>query len=256
MSEKTVLLHKNNNIATLVLNRPEIMNALNPELIQALQDALDQIEGDKDVRVVVLKGSGENFCSGADMNILAEAHSSDQLLQAMRHVGSVIRRLRGIPQPIITALRGVAVGGGANLALAGDFVITAEDARFCEIFIHLGLILDMGGTYFLPRLVGLIKARELAFLGEEIDGKTAAAIGLVYKSVPAEELDNEAAVLAGKLAQRSLAALALIKEGLEGSFDKNLKEILDWEAAHQAVMLQTSAHKEIVKLFFESRKKD
>jgi 2-(1,2-epoxy-1,2-dihydrophenyl)acetyl-CoA isomerase len=151
-------------------------------------------------------------------------------------------------------LKGVAVGGGANLALAGDFVIAADDARFCEIFVNIGLIMDYGGTYFLPRLVGLAKARELAMLGNEIDGKTAAAIGLVYKSVPEEEIDKEAAALAATLAQKPPLTLRLIKEGLEKSFDMSLKEVLDWEAAHQSITLQTPEHKEIVKLFLDSKK--
>ena len=154
-----------------------------------------------------------------------------------------------------TSLRGVAVGGGANLALAGDFVITADTARFCEVFIHIGLILDAGGTYFLPRLVGLVKARELALLGEEIDGKTAASIGLVYKSLPEEELDEAVDILANNLAQKSLAAMALIKKGLDESHDKSLGEILDWEAALQSVMLQTPEHKSIVQLFLDAKKK-
>lgn len=255
MSEKTVLVQKDDRIVTLVLNRPQVMNALNPEMIQALGKALDQIETDENIRVVVVKGAGNNFCSGADMNLLAQKLSSYQWLEGLRRLGLVIRRLREIPQTIVTLLRGVAVGGGANLALAGDFVIAADDARFSEIFIHIGLILDSGGTYFLPRLVGLAKARELSFLGAEIDGKTAASIGLVYKSVPDAQLDSEVEKLADNLAQKPPAAMALIKEGLEGSFDKSLKEILDWEAAHQSVMLQTSEHKEIVQLFLESKKK-
>jgi enoyl-CoA hydratase/carnithine racemase len=165
-----------------------------------------------------------------------------------------VRTLREIPQPVIAMLKGVAVGGGANLALAGDFVIAADNARFCEIFVNIGLVLDYGGTYFLPRLVGLTKARELAMLGNEIDGKTAASIGLVYKSVPEDEIEKEVAALATTLAQKPPLALRLIKEGLEKSFDMSLKQVLDWEAAHQSIALQTPDHKEIVKLFLASKK--
>ena len=255
MSEKTVLVQKQNRIATLVLNRPKVMNAMNPEMIEALQEALDQIETDEDIGVVVLKGAGDNFCSGADFNLFTQDISSIQWLAGMKRIGEVIKTLRKIPQPVVSLLRGVAVGGGANLALAGDFVITADTARFCEVFIHIGLILDAGGNYFLPRLVGLAKARELALLGEEIDGKTAASIGLVYKSVPEEELDGAVDALANNLAQKSLAAMALIKKGLDGSHDKSLAEILDWESAHQSVMLQTPEHKNIIQLFLDAKKK-
>ena len=256
MSEITVLVQKTDGIATLVLNRPQVLNAMNPELIQALQEALDQIETDESIRVVVVKGAGDNFCSGADVSLFAENLSPIEWLEGMKRAGRTVQKMREIPQPIITLLRGVAVGGGANLALAGDFVVAADDARFCEVFINIGLILDYGGNYFLPRLVGLAKARELAMLGEEIDGKTAASIGLVYKSVPEEKLEQEVETLAHKLAQKPLAALNLIKKGLDISFDKSLKEMLDWEAAHQAIMFQTREHKEIVQFFLESKKKN
>jgi enoyl-CoA hydratase/2-(1,2-epoxy-1,2-dihydrophenyl)acetyl-CoA isomerase len=255
MTEKTVLVHKQDKIATLVLNRPRVMNAMNPEMIEALQQALDQIRTDAGIHVVVVKGAGDNFCSGADFNLFTQEISSIQWLAGMKRIGKVITTLREIPQPVVSLLRGVAVGGGANLALAGDFVITADDARFSEVFIHIGLILDAGGTYFLPRLVGMAKARELAMLGEEFDGKTAASIGLVYKSVPEKELDAAVDALANTLAQKPLAAMALIKQGLDGSYDKSLTEILDWEAAHQSVMLQTPEHKSIVQLFLDAKKK-
>jgi enoyl-CoA hydratase/carnithine racemase len=256
MTEKTVLVHKQNKIATLVLNRPRVMNAMNPEMVEALQKALDQIETDEDIRVVVVKGAGDNFCSGADVSLFAENLAPVEWLVGMKRAGRTVQKMREIPQPIITLLRGVAVGGGANLALAGDFVLAADNARFCEIFINIGLILDYGGNYFLPRLVGLARARQLAMLGEEIDGKTAASIGLVYKSVPEEELEQEVETLAHKLAQKPLAALSLIKKGLDISFDKSLKEMLDWEGSHQAIMLQTPEHKEIIQFFLESKKKN
>jgi 2-(1,2-epoxy-1,2-dihydrophenyl)acetyl-CoA isomerase len=163
--------------------------------------------------------------------------------------------LREIPQPIVTKLRGAAVGAGSNLALAGDFVVASHEAILIENFIHIGAILDSGGTYFLPRLVGLVKAREMAFLGEEIDGKKAASMGLIYRSVPDEDLDKEALSLANKLALKPLGAMALIKEGLDESFNKSLKEILEWEASHQAIMLRTREHRDIVQLL-NSMKKD
>ena len=255
MSAKTVLVHKQNKIATLVLNRPQVMNAINPEMIKALQEALDQIETDEGIHVVVIKGAGHNFCSGADVSLFAESLSSVEWLEGMKRVGHTVQRLREIPQPVITMLRGVAVGGGANLALAGDFVLAADNARFSEIFINIGLILDYGGTYILPRLVGLARARELAMLGNEIDGHTAAGIGLVYKSVPEEDLEQEVQTLADNLAQKPPTALQLIKKGLDISFDKSLKEMLDWEASHQAIMLQTQEHKAIVQFFLESKEK-
>ena len=210
MSAKTVLIQKKDTICTLVLNRPEVMNAMNEALVIELKEAVNQIAADDDIKVVVLKGAGKNFSSGADMSLLANVVASHQWLEGMRHLSQIITTLREMPQPIIAVLRGAAYGAGANLALAGDFVVAADDAKFCEIFVHIGAVLDAGGTYFLPRLVGLAKARELALLGNEIDGKTAASIGLIYKSVPDEKLDDEVAALAGNLALKPLAAMGLI----------------------------------------------
>ena len=256
MSAKTVLIQKKDAVCTLTLNRPEVMNAINEELILGLGDAVDQIRDQEDFKVVVLRGAGDNFCTGADMSLLSSFASSDQWLAGMQHLTRIITTLREIPQPIVTVLRGAAYGAGANLALAGDFVIAADDAKFCQVFVHIGAVVDAGGTFFLPRLVGLAKARELALLGDEIDGKTAASIGLIYKSVPGEKLEDEVAALVGNLALKPLAAMGIIKAGLNESFEKPLKAILDWEAAHQAIRIQSPELKDIVAGFLKSREKD
>jgi 2-(1,2-epoxy-1,2-dihydrophenyl)acetyl-CoA isomerase len=159
-----------------------------------------------------------------------------------------------MPQPVIAKVRGVAVGAGANLALAADFVLAAEEARFCQIFVNIGVIPDAGGTYFLPRLVGLARARELALLGEMVDAKRAAEIGLIYRWFPDHDLDRETEMLAQKLNQKSSLAMALIKEGLEVSLDMDLDEMLEWEAAHQTIMLQTEEHQAAVNLFLKARR--
>jgi len=255
MPSKHLILEKRDNIATLTLNRPKVMNAMSIEMMTQLHEVLMQLKSDEDVRVVIMKGAGEHFCSGMDVNVFTETISSFEWLKGMKRVAKIVQAIREVPQPLITMLRGVAVGGGANLALASDFVVAADNARFCEIFVNIGLIMDYGGHYFLPRLVGMARAKELAMLGNEIDGKTAAAMGLIYKSVPEEKLEQEVDALASTLSQKPRLALALIKEGLEKSLDMSLKEILDWEAAHQSIALQTPEHKEIIRLFFESRKK-
>ncbi len=255
MSDRKVLIQKKDRICTLVLNRPKVMNAWDAELIYELKDAIDRATSDEEIRVVVLEGAGGNFSSGADMALLNEELSAPERLKGMKQLGRFIRTLREMPKPIIAKVRGVAVGAGANLALAADFVLAASDAKFCEVFVNIGAILDAGGTYFLPRLVGLAKARELALLGEVIEGKTAADIGLIFKSVPDKDLDREVDALANTLSQKSSAAMALIKEGLEKSFDMSLGEVLEWEAAHQSIMLQTEEHKEIVRGFLRSRGK-
>jgi len=255
MPQEFVLVQKENKVATLTLNRPEVMNAMSREMLLQLRDAVVQIAADESINVVVLKGAGDHFSAGADVALFSETIAPYDWLVAMKGVGDIVRTLREMPQPVVVMLKGVAVGGGANLALAGDFVIAAHDARFCEIFAGIGLILDYGGTYLLPRLVGLARARELAMLAEEIDGQRAADIGLVYKSVPEAELEKEVQLLADKLAAKPPLALRLIKEGLEKSFDMSLQQVLDWEAANQSVMLQTPEHKQIVEMFLEAKKK-
>jgi len=254
MAPKHLIIERKDTIATIVLNRPQVMNAMSKQMILELRDAVSAIGTDESTRVLILKGAGDNFCSGADLNLFTQNTASHEWIVAMKAVGQIVKAIREIPQPVVTMLKGVAVGGGANLALAADFVLAAETARFCEIFVNIGAILDYGGHYFLPRLVGLAKARELAMLGEEIDGKTAASISLIYKSVPEDELEKEVEKLAAALAQKPPLALRLIKEGLEKSFDMTLKDVLDWEAAHQSIALQTPEHKEIIKMFLEAKK--
>jgi 2-(1,2-epoxy-1,2-dihydrophenyl)acetyl-CoA isomerase len=255
MSIKTVRVYRKEGICTLVLNRPGVMNAWNAELVDELMRAFDRAAGDEKIKVVIMEGAGGNFCSGADMALLDSGGAPPARLKMMRELRRFIRTMRQMPQPIIAKVRGVAVGAGANLALASDFVLAADDARFCEVFVNIGLILDAGGTYFLPRLVGLAKARELALLGEMLDAKRAAEIGLIYRSVPDKDLDQETEDLARKLSQKSLLAMAMIKEGLEMSLDMDLDEVLEWEAAHQSIMLQTEEHKEAVRRFKARRKK-
>jgi 2-(1,2-epoxy-1,2-dihydrophenyl)acetyl-CoA isomerase len=253
MALKHLTVEKKDKIASIILNRPNVMNAMSKEMIMGLRDVMQEIAADEGIQVLIVKGAGDHFCSGADLNLFTENISSYEWITAMKGVGQIVKTMREMPQPVIAMLKGVAVGGGANLALAADFVVAAENARFCEIFINIGAVMDYGGHYFLPRLVGLAKARELAMLGNEIDGKTAAAIGLVYKSVPEEALEKEVADLAAALSQKPPLALRLIKEGLEKSFDLSLNEMLDLEAAHQSIALQTPEHKAIVKMFLEAK---
>ena len=255
MSEDWVLVKKEDKVCSVVMNRPRVMNALNAEIVEELGKALEQISMDEEIRVVVLEGAGNNFSSGADVSLFTDNLSAPEWLAGMKNFGKLVRLMREMPQPLITKVRGAAVGGGCSLALAGDFVLASQNAKFCLNFVHIGAVLDGGATYFLPRLVGLVKAREIALLGEFIDGNKAESIGLIYKSVPDEYLDREVNTLVGTLIAKPSESLSLIKGSLEGSLDMSLKEVLEWEAAHQSVMLQSTEHKEMVSLFLKSRGK-
>lgn len=250
-----VLLHKQAELCTVVLNRPTVMNAVGWDMVTDLRKTFQTIAGDEEIRVVILEGAGGNFCAGGDIDLLGAGSSAPEYLAIMRSIGNMIRSIREIPQPVICKVRGIAVGGGMNLALACDFVVASHNVRFQEIFIHIGAGPDAGGTFFLPRLVGLAKAKELAMLGEAIDGKTAASMGLIYKSVHDEDLDEEVAGLAKTLGGKSPKALASIKQGLDASLNMTLSEALEWEAAHQSILFQTTEHKEAVKRFLEPLKR-
>ena len=176
-------------------------------------------------------------------------------LDGMRRLGRLVVALRSMDPIVVTKLHGAAIGGGANLALSGDFVVAADNAKFRENFVEIGLVLDAGGTYFLPRLVGLVKARQLALLAEEISGRQGADMGLFYKSVPLEELDGEVDRLVQALIQKPRTALALIKEGLENSLDMSLKQLMDRESGYQSVVLQTQEHRDRVNFFLQARGK-
>jgi len=158
ISGENVLVQQTGRVCTLTMNRPKVMNALNVALMTELSAKLEAVGGDPGIRVVILQGAGENFCAGADMSLLNERLSSPDWLPVMKLLARLILMIREIPQPVISKVEGAAIGGGANLALAGDFVVAAHNSRFGQVFVDLGVGLDGGGTYFLPRLVGLAKA--------------------------------------------------------------------------------------------------
>jgi 2-(1,2-epoxy-1,2-dihydrophenyl)acetyl-CoA isomerase len=249
------LVHKRDGVCRITLNRPEVLNAYNGAVSTVLMKTLSALAMDRKMRVVILQGAGGNFSSGADMRLLGEEATPEIRLHMMKGLSRMIIAMKELPQPIICKVEGVAYGVGANIALAGDFTLVADDARICQVFIHIGVIMDGGGHYFLPRLVGMAKAKELAMLGGEISGKAAAAMGLVYRSVPKADLDGEVNTLVEALMRKSPTALALIKEGLEGSLNLSLRDVMEWEASHQSILLQTEAHKEAVRAFRESRAK-
>ncbi len=256
MSEKHVLVSRESGLATITINRPGVMNALTALTISSLLAIVEELGAEPDIRVVLLEGAGGNFSTGADMSLLSASADPSQSFQFMKNTaGRLILALKKIPQPVVCKVRGNVYGYGFRLALAGDFVIAAEEARFCEAFVNLGISLDGGASYFLPRLAGMAKAKELALLGDVISGREAAALGLVYKAVPDSELDRETELLVGRLASKSPKAMSSIKETLERGQDAGLEAVLALEAAHQASLLAADELKEAIRLFQEARKR-
>lgn len=251
-----LLIEHRDGIAWLTLNRPARLNCVNRDLIARLADTLDDLAARDDLRVVVLRGAGRAFCTGQD---LGERHADLQLgppdLGAALDAGfhRIVRRIRALEVPVVAAVNGVAAGAGANLALACDIVIAARSARFIQSFVEVGLIQDTGGSWFLPRLVGMARARALALTGEPVDAGQAAAWGMIWRCVDDSELDAEVARLAASLAARPQHTLAAIKRTFEASADLDLDAQLDVERDAQRIAGRDPAYRAAVEVFVARR---
>ena len=251
-----ILEGKHDGIATLVLNRPERLNALNVELGMALNEALGRLAEDQSVSVVVITGAGRAFCAGGDLGALGKSRQSGSIAEVeplLRAGMQMVVRMRTMPQPVIAAVNGPAAGAGLNVALAADIRIAAEEATFGETFSKVGLFPDYGGTYFLPQLVGAAKAAELFYTGDIIDAKTALAIGLVNQVVPGAQLEAEVKTLAQKIAHGPALAIRAVKRKLFASDEKELTEALENEVREQMHCFMAEDCNEGIRAFFEKR---
>jgi 2-(1,2-epoxy-1,2-dihydrophenyl)acetyl-CoA isomerase len=251
-----ILEGKNDGIATLVMNRPDRLNALNNELAMAVNDALGRIAEDQSVGVVIITGAGRAFCAGGDLGALGkgrQAGATHELEPLLRAGMQMVLKMRTMPQPVIAAVNGAAAGAGMNIALAADIRIAAEEATFGQNFAKIGLFPDYGGTYFLPQLAGPAKAAELFYTGDMIDAKTALAFGLVNQVVPAAQLEAEVKKLAQKIAQGPLLAIRAVKKALFASQEKELARALDNEVREQIRCFLSEDCNEGIRAFFEKR---
>ncbi|MGO0575511.1 enoyl-CoA hydratase/isomerase family protein [Ornithinimicrobium panacihumi] len=233
-----VLVDRDGAILTVTLNRPRRKNALDDHGWEQLAGVLGSARDDESIRVVVLTGADGDFCAGADVGgYRREVHP----LTRTRFISDVARSLHDLPQPLIAKVSGVAVGAGCNLALAADLVVATPDARFSQIFVRRGLSPDFGGSWLLPRVVGLQQAKRLALLGEIIDADEAKRIGMVTWVVPADDVDRFVADTAAALAAGPPVALALTKRMLDASMTATFEEALDTESRALMVNLATDA---------------
>lgn len=236
-------------VMTVTLNRPHVRNAANDEVWTGLDRALADAASDRAVRVVVITGAGGAFCSGQDLS----EHLDIDPLARMRWMADLAARLHHLPKPTIAKVGGVAAGAGANLALGCDLVVASREARFIEIFSKRGLSLDFGGSWLLPRLVGMAKAKELALLAEPLSAEQAEAIGLVNRVVDADELDPVVAGWAEQLAAGPPHALSLTKALLNDSFGSTLEQALEAEGLAQTINLTGAESREALAAFRERR---
>jgi 2-(1,2-epoxy-1,2-dihydrophenyl)acetyl-CoA isomerase len=248
----SLLVEVADGIATLTLNRPDALNALDEGLKRALLGAIGEIRRDHGVRVVVLTGAGRAFCAGQDLRE-AGAGASNFAALLRGSYNPIILGLRALDQPVIAAVNGVAAGAGASLAFACDLRIAAEGASFLLAFGRVGLIPDSGATWFLPRLLGPARAAELAFTTDPLSAADAERFGLVNRVVPADRLGDETRTLAARLASAAPRALALTKRALNRSLEVGLAEALDYEASLQGLAGRTADHAEGVRAFVEKR---
>lgn len=246
----SVEVDRSDGVVTVTLNRPEKKNAVDNAMWDALKAAFDEVAERSEDRVLVVTGAGGDFCSGAD---LTSATGAEHGLTRMRRIGNVALALHRLPKPTIARVQGVAVGAGCNLAVGCDLVVASEDARFSEIFARRGLSLDFGGSWLLPRVVGMRRAKELALLADIIDARQAEAYGLVNRVVPAEQLDEAVGEWARRLAAGPPVALSLSKRLLDSAMSVTMDQALEDEARAQNVNFATADTVEAFRAFAEKR---
>jgi 2-(1,2-epoxy-1,2-dihydrophenyl)acetyl-CoA isomerase len=240
-----------NGVVTLTLNRPEKKNAMNVAMFNELRDVFREVDASTTDRVLVVTGAGDAFCSGADLG--ERAQDTRHPLARLHWVADVALSLHRIPKPVIAKVNGVAVGAGMNLALGCDLVVAAEHARFSEIFARRGLSIDFGGSWLLPRLIGMHRAKELALLADIISAKEAAELGLVNRVVPASQLDAFVADWADRLAAGPPLALSMTKRLLTNAFAASMDEALEAEGLAQSVNVRSEDTAEAIGAFLEKR---
>lgn len=251
-SMQTLQVERSGGIVTVTLNRPERKNAINATMWDELIEVFRSIAGNvAEDRVVIVTGAGGSFCSGADL-----APSETQQvhpLTAMRHVADACASLHAVPQPVIAKVTGVAAGAGLNLALGCDLIVASEDARFSEIFAKRALSVDFGGSWVLPRLVGMHKAKEMVFFADIFGAKEALELGIVNRVVPAAEIDAFVQAWAERLASGPPIALSMSKKLLNQSFSVSLTDALEAEGQAQTVNFASQDTAEAMLAFLEKR---
>ncbi len=253
MSYSTILYELTDGVVTITFNRPEVRNAFNGVMAEEVQAALKPAERDENVRCIVITGAGQGFCAGQDLAAIRERGevSFREHLQKTYH--PIVAKLRSIEKPVIAAINGAAAGAGWSMALACDIRYAAETAKFRLAFSGIGLAPDSGASFFLPRMIGLGRALELAYTNDLLDANSALSFGLVNKVFPADQLMPAAMELARKLAQAPTRGLGLTKRAMNYALNVDLNAALDYEAHLQEIAGRTVDHHEGVQAFLEKR---
>ncbi len=254
----TILISDAGSIRTITLNRPDVLNAFNTDMLKALSKAVRAADKDKSVRCLVLAAAGRAFASGQDLSEVAGRYQGDEPIELGHHIrdyyNPMIEKIRNMEKPVIASVNGVAAGAGCSLALAADIRIAAESASFMQAFIHVGLVPDSGSTFMLPRLIGVSRALEMAITGRKIKANEALQIGLVNRVVADDQLAAETTKLAEKLASLPPRGIGLTKRAMNAAWNNDLSTQLDYEAMLQTTAGQTDDHREGVIAFLKKRK--
>ena len=241
-------------IGKITLNRPEKYNSFVQEMAISLQDTLKNCTNDGSIRCILITGAGKAFCAGQDLKEATDPKEPEIEQIVREHYNPIIKKIRGIEKPVIAVVNGVAAGAGANLALACDIVVVSKSANFIQAFSKIGLIPDSGGTYFLPRLIGLSKATVLMMTGESVSAEKAEQMGMIYAVYADVEFESKSLELAKSISEMPTKGLGYTKKLLNHSFNNTLEEQLDLEAETQALLAKSEDHKEGTQAFLEKRK--
>jgi enoyl-CoA hydratase/carnithine racemase len=256
MDDSQVLYCTEKHIGIITLNRPQVKNAFSPEMITKWRQFLEEARTDKAVRVIILTGSGDTFCSGANIRDLAEGKLRSWEMKRFLWEGiqRIALTMEDLDKPVIAAINGAAMGAGLDMALMCDLRVCSDKAKLSESYILMGMAPGDGGAYFLPRLVGIGKALELLFTGDIISPKEALEIGLVNRVVPHERLMEETMVLADRIASMPPLAISMAKRAVYQGQMSSLRSHLDYISSQVALLSETEDHREAAKAFLEKRK--
>lgn len=256
MKYQSIIVEEREGIATITLNRPDKLNALNEQMVEDLIKAIGDIEENQNVRVLVLTGAGRAFCAGGDV-VQVESQAvklgSEAARQYGRHWQKIILGLHRLGKPTIAMVNGMAIGGGFDIALACDMRVGSENARFIVGYTRVGVIPDLGGTWLLPRIIGMAKAAEFIFTNDPMEAKEAERIGVLNRLVPASELESKTMELARKIAKGPPIAIRLDKLQLYKGLETDLETALEFEIACATIALASNDYREALAALSEKR---